>query len=281
MIEYKIRLAGSECSVVEWNPSGNTLVFALHGWLDNLASFESLVKYMPDIRLVAFDFPGHGHSEHIVEGSAYHFVDGIFLIDDLARHFQQQQINLLGHSMGGAVSCLYAASQSQCVAKLCIIESLGPLTADPQQGAELMSSAIHQRQQLTQKQKPVYEAFSDALVARAIASKIKGTLIKPIVERGLAKVEGGYTWRADSRLRITSPMRLSEAQLEKLLCQISAPVLLIEGDAGLLTDSSFMQSRKSWFSNLTTHIFEGGHHVHLEQPQACADKIQTFFKAND
>ena len=281
MIEYKVTLAGCECSVVEWNPSGSILVFALHGWLDNLASFESLVEFMPDVRLVAFDFPGHGHSEHIPPGAAYHFIDGIYLIDDLAAHFKQEKFHLLGHSMGAAVSCLYAAAQSQKVAKLCIIESLGPLTAAPEQGIELMQNSVIQRQQLKQKQKPIYSRFNEALVARAIASKIKGELIKPIVERGLSKVADGYTWRADSRLRVMSPMRLSEQQLEQLIRQISAPVFLIEGDTGLLADNEMLQSRKSWFTHLSTDSIPGGHHVHLEEPQACAEKIQAFFKEID
>jgi len=277
MIESQIKLAGCDCAVVEWNPGGSILVFALHGWLDNLATFECLVGHMPDIRLVAIDFPGHGHSAHIAPGCAYHFLDGLYLIDDLARHYGQETINLLGHSMGGAVSSLYSASQQARVNKLCLIESLGPLTAEPEQATELLKNAVNQRASLANKQKPVYASFNEALAARAIASQIDREPIKPIVERGLEKVEGGYTWRADSRMRTTSPSRLSEIQLTAVLKHIAAPTLLIEGTEGLLKGNDTVQQRKQHFSHLTTRLVSGGHHVHLEQPQSCGEQIAAFF----
>lgn len=281
MIEYRLNLAGCDCAVAEWNPGGSILVFALHGWLDNLASFESLVEYMPEIRLIAFDFPGHGHSQHIPTGNAYHFIDGLYLIDDIASHFNLKQVNLLGHSMGGAVSTLYAASQNDKVAALVLIESLGPLTVEPEQAVELMSKAVKQRLVLVNKKKPVYEKFEQALAARAEASKIQPELIKPLVERGLTNVEGGYTWRADPRLRVASPIRLSESQLKQVLLNLKAPVLLIEGNDGLLKEYQSLQRRKQYIKNMSVCILAGGHHVHLEQPQACAQAIQSFFQNID
>ncbi|TQV82975.1 alpha/beta fold hydrolase [Aliikangiella coralliicola] len=278
MIEYKLNLAGCQCSVVEWNPDGSILVFALHGWLDNLATFESLVEFMPDLRIVAIDFPGHGHSDHIPPGVTYHFVDGIYLIDDLLRHFEQKQINLLGHSMGGAISTLYAASLPDRVKAMVLIESIGPLTAKPEDGVSLLNRSVNQRAALAGKRKPVYTSFDQALTARADVSEVEKNLIKPLVERALVKVEDGYTWRADSRLRITSPVRMSEAHLVEVLSNIEAPVLLIEGEKGFITDSELLQTRKQSIQYLEVVQIPGGHHLHLEQPQTCAAQIQTFFQ---
>ena len=277
MIEYQIELGGCQCSVVEWNPSGKTLVFALHGWLDNLATFESMVEYLPEIRLIAFDFPGHGHSDHIPDGAAYHFVDGIYFIDDLAKHFLQDSINLLGHSMGGAVSCLYAAAQSEKVSKLMLIESLGPLTASSEESLQLLNKAITHRSALANKQKPLYKTFNEALEARAAASSIDSELIAGIVGRGLAKVDEGYTWRADSRLRVPSATRLGAEQLEKILSNIQATTRVIEGSSGFFQKNEQAILRRQQFANLDTIVVEGGHHVHLEKPQECARHISEFF----
>lgn len=277
MIEYQIDLGGCQCAVVEWNPSGKTLVFALHGWLDNLATFESMVEFLPDIRLIAFDFPGHGHSQHIPVGSAYHFVDGIYLIEDLAQHFEQESINLLGHSMGGAVSCLYAAAQTNKVNKLMLIESLGPLTATANESVDLLNKALDQRRALENKTKPIYKSFNEALKARAVASKIEENLISGIVGRGLSKVDKGYTWRADSRLRVPSATRLGADQLEQILANIKAPVCVIEGTEGFFQDNSLADSRRKLFANLNSLIVEGGHHVHLEKPAECGQHINDFF----
>jgi len=280
MIEYKISLGGCECSVAEWNPDGETIVFSLHGWLDNLATFESLALNMPEIRLVAFDFPGHGHSDHLEHGKSYHFLDGLFLIDDLIEHFELESVNLLGHSMGGAVATIYAAIQPNRVAKLILIEALGPITSPAEKAPETLSSALTQRRALKDKRKPVYKSFATALAARAMVSEIQPNLIKPLVERALTSVSGGYTWRADSRLRIPSTLRMSENQLRSILPNIKSQTLLIEGESGFLrpTNAEHMQRRKELVSNLEVCLMPGGHHLHLETPEIIANKIIQFLK---
>lgn len=278
MIEYKLLLAGCECSVAEWNADANTIVFGFHGWLDNLATFESLARHMPEVRLIAIDFPGHGHSAHIEPGKSYYFLDGLFLIDDLIEHFQLDSVNLLGHSMGGAIATIYAAVQPKRVNKLLLIEALGPITSVVEEAPTLLSKALYQRRALKDKRKPVYATFEQALSARAEVSDIQAKLIQPLVERALTNVENGYTWRADSRLRIPSTLRMSEEQLRNIIPNIVAPSLLIEAKSGLLQspDAKYIQERKPLVKDLTVQLLSGSHHLHLEYPQQIAGLITDF-----
>lgn len=276
MKEYQLKLAGCDCAVVEWNPEGSILVFALHGWLDNLATFESLAKHMSDLRLVAIDFPGHGNSEHLAVGKSYHFIDGLLLIEDLAQHFEQERVFLLGHSMGGAISTLYAGAKPDKVAGLVLIESLGPLTATPEESVELLQRALSQRELLAEKKKPTYENFEQAFKARAQVADLDSELLTPIVKRGLLETDEGYTWKADSRLRVSSAIRLSEEQLKTIIQQITAPTLLIEGNNSFLANQPTHQKRKSDFNDLGIVNLKGGHHIHLEHPQQCSRVISQF-----
>ncbi len=289
MIEYNLTLAGNDCRLAEWNPDGETLVFALHGWLDNLATFETLAKYMPNIRFIAVDSPGHGHSAHIKEDKSYHFIDGVYLIDDLIEHFGQKQANLLGHSMGGALASIYASVQPKRVKTLLLIEALGPVTTKEEKFAETLKNSIVQRRALKNKRKPFYKSFNLALEARAEVSKISPELIKPLVERALTSIQDpsnqqsfGYTWRADSRLRSSSAMRMTEKQLKCLLPEITAPTLLIEGNQGLLQlpEAKHIQARKPLVKNLTVQLMDGGHHLHLEHPEAIATIFNRFLDKN-
>lgn len=278
MIEYKLELGGTQCSIVEWNPDAEHIIFALHGWLDNLATFETLAAQMPKHRIVAFDFPGHGHSDHISAGASYHFLDGLYLIDDLRAHFQLESVSLLGHSMGGAIATIYAAIEPAKVDKLVLIEALGPVTSAAEKAHETLAMSLSQRRALKNKEKPVYQRFSLALTARAMVSAIKPELIKPLVERALTHVENGYTWRADARLRTTSALRMSEPQLRSVLPKIACPVLLIEAESGYLqlADAEYIQARKPLVKQLQVEMLPGGHHLHLESPEVVASKINQF-----
>ncbi len=289
MIEYNLTLAGNDCRLAEWNPDGKHLVFALHGWLDNLATFESLAQYMPTTRIIAVDSPGHGHSAHIKDDKAYHFIDGVYLIDDLIEHFGVKEANLLGHSMGGALASIYASVQPNRVKNLLLIEALGPVTTIEEKFPETLKSSISQRRALKDKRKPFYKSFNLALEARAEVSKILPELIKPLVERALTSVENnknkqtfGYTWRADSRLRSSSAMRMTEKQLCCLLPGITSPTILIEGKQGLLQlpEAKHIQKRKPLVQNLTVELMEGGHHLHLEYPEKIAKLLTNFLEKN-
>ncbi len=280
MIEYKLKLAGCECSIVEWNPQAKTIVFVFHGWLDNLASFETIAQYSPNLRLIAVDFPGHGHSDHIEAGLAYHFIDGVYLVDDLIEHFQLDQVNLMGHSMGGAVAMIYAAVQPQRVKRLLLLESIGPLTSSVNSVQSSLDKSICKRRLLKKKQKRIYSNFEDALNTRAEASEISPQYIKPLVERALMVVEGGFIWRADPRLRIPSGFRMSEEQLHRLLPNIKASTLLIEADKGLIQfiSKEALEQRKKLINNIECHKLSGSHHLHLESPQKVAQLVVDFIK---
>ena len=42
----------------------NPPILALHGWLDNAASFARLAPLLKEYYVISIDFPGHGKSDH-------------------------------------------------------------------------------------------------------------------------------------------------------------------------------------------------------------------------
>jgi pimeloyl-ACP methyl ester carboxylesterase len=50
-------------------------VFAIHGWLDNAGTFDTLIPLLPkDLRIVAVEMPGHGLSDPFPPDAAYNFM---------------------------------------------------------------------------------------------------------------------------------------------------------------------------------------------------------------
>src|SRR5690606_29019174 len=78
--ELVLEPEGRALAALRSGTRSGTRVLALHGWLDNAASFTPLAAALPELDLVALDLPGHGHSAYRPARTWYHFID---YIDDV------------------------------------------------------------------------------------------------------------------------------------------------------------------------------------------------------
>ena len=67
--ESRIDIPLGRIAALRGGTPGAPRVLALHGWLDNAASFLPLAAHLRAIDLVALDLPGHGHSAHLPPGA--------------------------------------------------------------------------------------------------------------------------------------------------------------------------------------------------------------------
>ncbi|WP_286235233.1 alpha/beta fold hydrolase [Thalassotalea sediminis] len=253
-------------------------VLCLHGWLDNAASFVPLMAHLTDRYLVAIDWPGHGHSAHRGQDAHYHFIDYVYDLLLLIEHQGWQSVDIVGHSMGGMVAQAFAASFPEKVSSVTLIDAMGFITESAENTTQQLRKGMKSRLQLSTKSKPVHLSVESAIKARMSVSDLTYESAKLIVGRGIVAHENGYTWRADSRLRNTSPYRLTKSQARQLVSDIASPVQLICGDHGLDIVDKGIATFKAYFKQLTVHQIAGGHHVHMELPKKTAVLIDEFIK---
>lgn len=255
---------------------GGPPILALHGWLDNAASFMPIATYLTDYDLIAIDFPGHGHSDHLPKHAIYHFIDAVHYIALCQENLKLDTIHLLGHSMGGAIACLYAACFPHRVNKLIVIEGLGPLSAEIDETVAQVVN-FHRRCEETLPSNPrTYPSIEAGARARAHKGHIQFEQAIILAERGMKPCYGGYQWRHDPKLYLPSPLKLTEEQVLRFLCAIESPTLSITGTHGFDYCQHKFEKRTKSIQNLSSQSFAGGHHLHMENAQKIAEEVFRF-----
>ncbi len=272
----------AECRFEAWDqtlagwyrPGSGTPLLALHGWLDNANSFEPLARHDPG-PLLSLDFAGHGLSDHRSPGAATHFVDHVRDVERVAATLNSETFDLVGHSMGAGVAVLFAATFPERVRRLVLIEGLGPPATPGAEAPARLREAIDGMHGMADKQTPVYTDFDDAVRARTRGfGGLSIESARLLCERGLESVDGGWTWRADPRLRLRSSLRLTEEQVEGFVRAIRAPTLLIVGEDGM--GGAAFDHRLAWLNQVEVARLSGPHHLHMEAPEALAERIRSF-----
>ncbi len=265
----------------EWGPEGGARVIALHGWLDNAASFDRLAPLLPGLRLVALDLTGHGRSQHRPPGANHHFIDWVSEIAAAADALGWDRFSLLGHSMGAGISSLMPAVFPERVDRVVLLEGAGPLSAAADRAPEQFASALADEKMLKDSNARVFPNLETAVVARARDTELDLESSRLLVERGTEAVDGGVRFTHDPRLKTRSRTRFTENQVRAFLSAISCPVLAVRALEGWPFPEDIVKARLAMIPDLEQVEVEGGHHVHLTHPERVAPVINRFFEIDE
>lgn len=252
---------------------GGPFLLLLHGWLDNCHSFVPMLPYLNDYDWVAIDFPGHGHSGHRSLDAQYYFVDWIYDVESLIRQQQWQDIHLIGHSMGGFVAQLLAATFPAAIRSIVAIEAFGLVTGQPEDALEQLRKSLTGRFKQSSRRLPVYPDLQHLRYARAKVGEFSEELAELLLQRNLRRVEGGFSWRTDPRVRTASPFRFTAEQVPAVLQGIQAPLQVILAER---SEDGLVEALAKWgpeVASLVTETLPGGHHLHMEYPQLVAAAV--------
>ncbi|MCQ4308376.1 alpha/beta hydrolase [Pseudomonas stutzeri] len=273
--EIRLSLPHTEVAAHLYGPEDGRPVIALHGWLDNAATFSRLAPLLNGVRIVALDLPGHGHSDHRPVGAAYNIWDYAHDVLQTAEQFGWQQFSLLGHSMGAIVSVLLAGAMPDRIERLALIDGVIPYTGEADTAPQKLGESLQALLAVNEKRKPVYATFEQAVAARMKGvGAVSREAAERLAQRGLMPVPGGYTWRTDARLMLPSPMRLTRAHALAFAQRVTCPASLILAEQGLMTRPETLELCESL--PFTLHRLPGGHHLHLDD-QGGAEAVSAVF----
>lgn len=261
--EVRLSLPHLEVAAHLYGPDDGKPVIALHGWLDNAATFSRLAPRLQGLRIVALDLPGHGHSDHRPIGAGYNIWDYAHDVLQVAEQFGWQRFSLLGHSMGAIVSVLLAGALPERVERLALIDGVIPYTGEADSAPQKLGSALEALLAVNDKRKPVYASFDQAVEARLKGvGAVSREAAEMLAQRGLMPVPGGYTWRTDPRLMLPSAMRLTRAHALAFVSRVACPTSLVLAEQGLMMQPELLELVESFPFDIRRLV--GGHHLHLD-----------------
>lgn len=278
-----------------WGTEGGKAVMALHGWLDNCASFDFLAPLISDTGaggydIVALDLAGHGLSDHRAGLSAYNIWQDIIEILQVAEQLGWTEFALIGHSRGGMVATLFAATYPEKVTHLAAIEGFTPSSASEEEAPGQLRMALDSIRNLSRKPFNVHPSFDAAVKAR---ERGLVPLVHPdalvLARRGVKQNEQGFYWCNDQKLLAPSEFKLTPGQVKAFINRLcngrpeaasQRPVALLVVSSRGITD--LYPEMLEWikqYPQIRVQPLEGDHHLHMSAgAQAVSRLITDYFQ---
>jgi pimeloyl-ACP methyl ester carboxylesterase len=268
--------------VCRWSRSGAPKMVLLHGWMDVCASFQFMVDALrADWEVYAPDWRGYGLTEWS-KADCYWFPDYVADLDVLLDSIDRDKAaNLVGHSLGGNVACLYAGIRPERVARLVNLEGFGLPQTRPEQAPK------RYRQWLDElRERPQLRPYDDfaALAARLRQNNPRLSQARAdfLAAHWGREEQGKVVLRGDPAHKIVNPLLYRYEEVRAIWQQVSAPVLWVDAAqsdtlARMRMDAAEQAERRAAFRNLRHEtVQDAGHMLHHDQPEAVARLVEAF-----
>ncbi|GKY93687.1 hypothetical protein MPSEU_000335900 [Mayamaea pseudoterrestris] len=300
-------------------------ILCIHGWMDNCASFhrlaprllEQLESPLYKTNLVALDLPGHGWSSHrsidapptVLSESVFYVAEAVRLLDwrknshidesggtaashDVDAPLNDNKFTLIGHSMGAAVSSIYAAAFSNQVNRLVLLEGAAPLPRQSKDVVHHVKAHVERRQAslLSDKKPRVYPNLEAAIHTRRMtATKFPGNqylseeAARDLVARGTLPSDDGFVFRHDHRLQWPTIQYWTYEMnrgLYQSLQASSVPTCLLLAEDGWPRSEADVNDMQELLQPQMVETLPGSHHFHADPDtaQVVANHVAAFLR---
>jgi pimeloyl-ACP methyl ester carboxylesterase len=227
---------GLDYHVLEWggeDAAREHSVLLVHGFLDLAWGWQAVAEagLAERFHLVAPDLRGHGDSDRVGAGGYYHFFDYVADISEVVARFARRRLSLVGHSMGGNIASHYAGSAPDAVARLALLEGIGP----PESSETMPERTARWLLEWPQARLRNNTAYAD-LEQAAARLRRNDPLLSPelatvLARHGTAPAPGGGVQFKHDPLHLSrGPFPFSVARAREFWQRIRCPVLFIDGD---------------------------------------------------
>jgi pimeloyl-ACP methyl ester carboxylesterase len=278
------RVAGSnglELHLLEWSSEGVPMLL-IHGFGNEAHIWDDFAPVVAEhYRVLALDLRGHGDSAWDPEGR-YDYEDQMADLDCVTAALGIDRMVVVGHSLGGRVSMLYAGRHPEKFAGLVIVDSAPELEA---------RGIVRIRMEVEEHRDPSFQSireYEDILAHNYPAATPDA--LKRMAKNGLKQREDGrYVLKMDTAYRSATAAGMDAAELaareeenaramwtalEKLPC----PTLVVRGAASDIVSADVADRMVDDVlrDGRLAIVPQAGHSVMTDNPDAFAKAVGEF-----
>ena len=277
------------------DPELPVLVLA-HGWMDVAASYQFVVDAFSDAfvqgrRILAHDWRGFGLSRSAKPCDSYYFTDYLADLDMLLEQISPDQaVDLVGHSMGGNISCMYAGARPERIRRFVNLEGFGMAPTRPDQAPGRLAQWMDQLRE--QRAGAMGLAPYDSV--EAVANRLQKTNRRLPRDKALwlahhwsaPDAQGRWHILGDAAHKLSNPYLYRVDEALACLAAISAPTLSVEASddslghwhQGRYTLEQYHERIRHIPQCEIARVQDAGHMLHHDQPEAVARLIEDFLR---
>ncbi|MGH7855573.1 MAG: alpha/beta fold hydrolase [Candidatus Binatia bacterium] len=269
---------------LEWGEAVGEPIVLVHGFLDQAHSWKFFVDELVNqsrqpLWIIAPDCRGHGDSGWVGAGGYYHFADYVYDLDCVITATGATRFNLIGHSMGGTISFLYAGAFPERLSKLVLIEGVGPPGMDFTDAPPGMAGWIGELRQRGRSHFREYTSVAAGVdQLQQTNPRLRKEFAIDLARAGMKPNEKGkWVWKFDPLHRTASPQPFYTEQALEFFRRIACPVLIVDGKESRQTRRTDKQQRYDAMQNHRLVIIgNAGHMVHQDNPEQLAKVVASF-----
>jgi pimeloyl-ACP methyl ester carboxylesterase len=255
---------------LDWGNEGRHPIVLVHGSRLHAHVWNDFGRRFKDrFHILAIDQRGHGDSGWCTR-SRYDLEDFYLDLRAMVEARGLTRFTLIGHSLGGRVSMLYASRHHQELERLVLVD------ITPGRPAAAAGADISRVTETPGPRDFDSEAEATAYLGKLL-SRAPAHMIEESVRHGMRQIEAGrYTWKYDPALL---RRRGASIDLWSLMKTVPIPTLLQYGSHSNVVSPELAERLKQTMPQCTVERIENaGHALFTDQPDAFAASIERFLK---
>lgn len=258
---------------LDWGSEGRPAIVLVHGSRLHAHVWNDFSRRFCDrYHIISVDQRGHGESGWGAE-DAYQLEE---LYRDLRAVVEARGLSrytLIGHSLGGRVSMLYAHRHHAELERLVLVDITPGRPSAPAARTNTPAAVNPQPRDFESEEAAI------AYLARAM-SRAPHDLVEESVRRGMRRNDAGrYVWKYDpvlSTRRVSLPAGMD---LWRLMSDVPTPTLLQYGSHSDVVNAELAARLRDTMPRCTVERIEGaGHGLFTDQPDAFAASVERFIE---